>query len=162
MINLCFNYAEPRLQMLQAIIITANGNTDPEHTRWKSDHYTDTTLKHAGLSFLSVCVCLHACAGDLSDHGSLVSGLTVDTGIHGVQGLIKGRVLGAVCVFPPKHFQASLGDTEHTTMQVPAAAVVPYCLGNKDKKNECMFHIDTLFLDISESWLKSWIWNQWI
>lgn len=100
------------------------------------------------------------CTGDLSDHGSLVSGLTVDTRIHGVQGVIKGTALGAICVYPPKHFHATLGDTAaHSNANAgsAAAAVILNCLGNKDKKSVYRLGIDILFLDIPDSWLQSWI-----
>lgn len=89
----------------------------------------------------------------------------MDTRIHGVQGVIKGTALGAICVYLPKHLHASLGNTAaHSNANAgsAAAAVIVYGLGNKDEKNVYRLGIDILFLDIPDSWLQSWIWKQWI
>lgn len=148
--------------MLQAIIIVTNDNT--QNSAGENQNTAHALHLLSMLPCLSCqCVCLCTRTGDLSDHESLVSELTVDppwcSRSH------KGTELGAMCAYSPKHFYASLGDTaahDNASGSSTADAVILYCLGNKDKKSVYMFGIDTLFLDIFDLWLKSWIWNQWI
>lgn len=73
------------------------------------------------------------------------------------------KALGAIYVFPPQHFHASLGTQQHTAAHsnanagAAAAAVILKCLGNKDEKSVYRLGIDILVLDSPDSWLQSWI-----